>query len=468
MAVSSKNNSSEITPLVNNTNELEDKITPLPQPQFFILLIVRFSEPLAFGVIFPFIYYMVRDFGITKDDAEIGYYVGYIASVFAIAQACTSLFWGTLSDKIGRKPVIICGLLGSSLSLFLFGLSKSLLWAVLTRSISGVLNGNVGVVKTMVGELTDKTNRAKGFSYLPMMFGLGTVFGPAIGGALAKPTVNIPWLFAGNEFLTKYPYFLPCAFAGTVNILNAIFAYYYLEETLKSKRPDYNPSSESTVDTLAAKKKPSQKISKNSISVMFGLGIMALSAVMYGELFVLWAASDINVGGLNFEETDVATVMSSNGIAILVFQLLFYPTLQRRLGSLKLYRYVFPLYIAICIAIPMVNIIVRNSGYSFFMYISLYTLTLLRAACNTIGFTSINILLVETAEDTSNLGKLNGLSQTVGAICRSIAPTLCGTVFSYSLTHHLPYPFDYHFVWYILASLCFLNYLNSFRIKLNE
>ncbi|KXN69644.1 MFS general substrate transporter [Conidiobolus coronatus NRRL 28638] len=491
--------------------------TPLPKAQLCILLIARLSAPLSYSIISPFIYFMVRDFNITDNESELGYYVGSIASCFAIAQTCTSMFWGATSDRIGRKPCIIIGLFGSSLSLFLFGLSKSLIWAILSRCLCGLLNGNIGVIKTMVGELTDKTNRARAFSYLPMMMGLGNALGPVIGGFLVSPAKKLPYFF-DTPFWNTYPYFLPCLFAGSINIFTGILSFCCLEETLvkqsctisdsessitsctsssntianikssqtkeiskdktlESKRPGYKPSSdseslvgssESAVNSLSAKKKSSQKISKNSISVMFGLGIMALSAVMYGELFVLWAASDIKVGGLSFEETDVATVMSSNGIAILVFQLLFYPTLQRRLGSLKLYRYVFPLYIAICIAIPMVNIIVRNNGYSLSMYICLYTLTLLRAACNTIGFTSINILLVETAEDTSNLGKLNGLSQTVGAICRSIAPTLCGTVFSYSLTHHLPYPFDYHFVWYILASLCFLNYLNSFRIKLIE
>ena len=98
---------------------------------------------------------MVKDFKITEDSTQIGMYVGYIASSFAIAQFLTSMFWGYMSDKFGRKPIILLGLIGTAISLLLFGLSKSLTWAIATRTLCGLLNGNVGIVKSVVAEITD-------------------------------------------------------------------------------------------------------------------------------------------------------------------------------------------------------------------------------------------------------------------------------------------------------------------------
>jgi MFS family permease len=77
-------------------------------------------------VLFPFIYYMVRDFGYPQDD--VGYYVGWIASSFSLSQFFTAYLWGYLSDKIGRRPVLLIGLIGNSISTCLFGLSKTLIW----------------------------------------------------------------------------------------------------------------------------------------------------------------------------------------------------------------------------------------------------------------------------------------------------------------------------------------------------
>lgn len=115
--------------------------TPLPLKTMSILCAVIVSEPISLTLLFPFIYYMVRDFGYRQE--EIGYYVGWIASSFSLAQFMTAYGWGFLSDRIGRRPVLLIGLIGNSISTCLFGLSKNLLWAVLSRSICGVLNGKI-------------------------------------------------------------------------------------------------------------------------------------------------------------------------------------------------------------------------------------------------------------------------------------------------------------------------------------
>ncbi|RKP34180.1 major facilitator superfamily domain-containing protein, partial [Dimargaris cristalligena] len=147
--------------------------TPLPWRQITVLMLFRISEPISFTVLFPFVYFMVRDFHITEDPKEIGFYVGIVASVFSIAQLITGMLWGFLSDRLGRRPIMLFGVLGTIVCSFLFGLSKSLLWAVMVRLLWGSLNGNAGTAKTIMAEITDETNQARGFSLLPLCWNLG-------------------------------------------------------------------------------------------------------------------------------------------------------------------------------------------------------------------------------------------------------------------------------------------------------
>ena len=95
-------------------------------------------------------------------------------STFFLGQAFSTLQWGRLSDRIGRKPVLLAGIFGLALSLLCFGLSQSFIAFVASRSLAGILNGNVGVLKAMMGEITDDTNAAQGFAFIPMIWSTGT------------------------------------------------------------------------------------------------------------------------------------------------------------------------------------------------------------------------------------------------------------------------------------------------------
>ena len=117
-------------------------------------------------------------------------------SLHYATEAVTVLQWSRLSDHIGRKPVLLLGLLGTVVSTILFGLSHSLWalvlrygrrikWPIVTNSLlsndsrclNGMLNGNVGVIKSMIAELTDETNVARGFSLMPMARAVGYIIG---------------------------------------------------------------------------------------------------------------------------------------------------------------------------------------------------------------------------------------------------------------------------------------------------
>lgn len=92
-------------------------------------------------------------------------------------EALTTLQWGRIADKIGRRPVMLLGLLGSTISAISFGLSHSFKAIVISRGLAGALNGNNGVGKCMLGEITNETNRAKGYGALSLTWALGNAIG---------------------------------------------------------------------------------------------------------------------------------------------------------------------------------------------------------------------------------------------------------------------------------------------------
>ncbi|KAJ1677701.1 hypothetical protein EV182_005608, partial [Spiromyces aspiralis] len=206
--------------------------TPLPWDQLITLLIVRITEPINFTMIFPFMYFMVRDFGVAKDPKDISWYVGILASSFSVCQTITVVFWGSLSDRIGRRPVMLIGLIGNIFGFLLFGLSKNFATALVARCMVGLLNGNVGVAKSIMGELTDNTNRSRGFALLPLCWNLGAIIGPAIGGMLARPAEIYPGIFGGIWLFETFPYALPCMVGSALSVFGAVHCYLNLKETL--------------------------------------------------------------------------------------------------------------------------------------------------------------------------------------------------------------------------------------------
>lgn len=91
--------------------------------------------------IFPYVYYMISSFRITNDEKQIAMYAGMVTSAFAFAEFSTGVLWGKMSDKFGRKPILISGLAGTGLSMVVFGFSPNLTTALIARALGGLLNG---------------------------------------------------------------------------------------------------------------------------------------------------------------------------------------------------------------------------------------------------------------------------------------------------------------------------------------
>ena len=98
-----------------------------------------------------------------KNENEIGIYAGMVTSAFAVAEFSTGMMWGKVSDRIGRKPVLLIGLLGTLLSMLIFGFAKSFAVALIARAVGGGLNGNIGVIQTTVAELVREKEHQRKF-----------------------------------------------------------------------------------------------------------------------------------------------------------------------------------------------------------------------------------------------------------------------------------------------------------------
>ncbi|KAG0635244.1 major facilitator superfamily domain-containing protein [Tuber brumale] len=209
--------------------------------QLIVLTLCRLSEPLTQTSVASYLYYYLSSFhppNKPPPSAEtISRQAGVIASSFALAQCLTGVLWGHLSDKIGRKPCILFGLAGTAISVIGFGFSENLAMALTWRILGGFLNGNVGVLRTMVAEVVvEKKYHSRAFLILPMCFNVGIIVGPVIGGMLADPASTYPGLFGGVEWMHRWRYALPNLASAAFLCMSMLLGFLFLEETLESKR----------------------------------------------------------------------------------------------------------------------------------------------------------------------------------------------------------------------------------------
>lgn len=159
--------------------------------QLLVLTLARLSEPLTQTSLGSYIYYQLQSFDPTLPDSTIASQAGIIHAAFPFAQFLTAILWGRFADSEygGRKRVIWIGLLGTMISIIGFGFSRSFVVAVFFRCLGGVLNGNIGVMRTMISEIIkEKKYQSRAFLVLPMTFNIGVIIGPILGNFI--PSMN--------------------------------------------------------------------------------------------------------------------------------------------------------------------------------------------------------------------------------------------------------------------------------------
>jgi MFS family permease len=192
-----------------------------------VLAMIALCEQTAFNSISPYLPDMASSFPEVKP-GMVGVYVGMIGTAFAVAQLVTNYFWGWLSDRIGRKPVILLGTVLTAVCFVAFGFCTTLYQAVAVQALMGIVNGNQGLVSTCLGEITDKSNQSKAFTYLPVLYGVGGITGPLLGGLL---------VIRQNPFNKSepnpYPYLAPNLLSAAILLIDFVISLIFLEESLE-------------------------------------------------------------------------------------------------------------------------------------------------------------------------------------------------------------------------------------------
>ncbi|XP_056165991.1 probable peptide/nitrate transporter At3g43790 isoform X6 [Syzygium oleosum] len=203
----------------------------IPYRDLSFIWIVSLCTALPISSLFPFLYFMIRDFHIAKREEDIGFYAGFVGSSFMVGRALTSVFWGVLADRYGRKPVILIGTFSVVVLNTLFGLSTSFWMALCTRFLLGCFNSLLGTIRAYASEVSTEEHHALTLSVVSTSRGMGLIIGPAIGGFFAQPAEKYPGLFSQSSIFGRYPYFLPCLLIS-IYAAGVFISCWWLPETL--------------------------------------------------------------------------------------------------------------------------------------------------------------------------------------------------------------------------------------------
>ncbi|WAO91231.1 MFS domain-containing protein [Fusarium falciforme] len=213
-------------------------------------MLVRLAEPISERSLTAYLFYQLQWFDKSLDASSIAKQAGHLTAAFAASQCVTSMWWGRAADSpvLGRKGVLVIGLLGSAVSALGMGFSTTYRSAMLFRMLSGALNGNVAVLRTMVSEVVvDNRYRSRAFLLLPMCFNVGNIVGPLMSGVLANPIDSLPSLFGpgsffgghdGVQWMSRFPYALPNVVCALLLITSAFGVIFALGETHPLLRHD--------------------------------------------------------------------------------------------------------------------------------------------------------------------------------------------------------------------------------------
>ncbi|TET00634.1 MAG: MFS transporter, partial [Promethearchaeota archaeon] len=180
--------------------------------RLLIIFLILFTEVLGFSSVMAIIPYLADDLGLNE------FQIGLVLSIFSICQLFASPITGKLSDKYGRKPLLLFSQTSTFIGFFLLGIASNVWILVAARLVDGLLGSNMTVAQAYISDVTTPKYRTKMFGYSSAVFGAGLIFGPVIGGILS--TIN---------------YSVPMFFAAGVSLLSIMLVLIFLPESLNKK-----------------------------------------------------------------------------------------------------------------------------------------------------------------------------------------------------------------------------------------
>jgi MFS family permease len=414
-----------------------------------ILFLVVMIDMIGFGIVIPFLTYFIEDLASIQGVMEIGLWVGLMMVSYSAAQFLFSPLWGSLSDRLGRKPIILTGLVGNTVFFAVFGISTSLLMALVARFCAGAFNANIAVAKAYIGDISDNTNLAKRMGLIGAAFGVGFTVGPFIGGEFSSPAEK--WsIFTGTIFDT-HPYLLPCLIASLLSTISFIFAIWKLPEshtTTSDEKISLNPITHVSNMIKDIKKviQMPQLGRLVMISVMFMYGFTIMHAV-----FVLFTEYD-----LGFNESQNGRIFAIIGINGLIVQGWLIGPLTKKYGSVNLMK----IGTLICgLGLTLIPYVSHQ-----YIWLTMGAVVILLSTGNALFQPSFSAILAQrTREGGQEMGMVMGSQESASAFARILGPLTGGLVWDYTVlkTGMLSIATAFH----LCGIMMFLAYLLQTRVK---
>ncbi|XP_024533336.1 protein ZINC INDUCED FACILITATOR-LIKE 1-like [Selaginella moellendorffii] len=443
--------------------------TPLPRWELFMIWIIHASQAFQTTMLFPMLVFMVEHYHVgSRSSHTAGQYAGILASLFPLAQFCTSILWGTVSDSTGRKPWLAFGNIVSAVSALLLGLCQRYTSACIVRFVGGLLNGTMTITKSVLGEICDGSNKAKGFGILNLAWGIGSVAGPVLSGLLAQPCSQYG-IRSCPRILTSYPFLLPCV-AAAIFSTAAVFASLSLRETRPNRVPyvqvnGSKPKEDCHQCVLEMGTDPSIKVTesgdedestkfvvipdgtsddknrtvpllrdRNVLLTSFCYSLTGLIFITTDELFPIFGAASERVGGLGLSSSSLGLILGEGGVVLFLYTLLLYPLVSQKLGPLNCFRLGLITSVPLWLVFPAASLL-SHARPAQWTLLAVAMAARSAIACTT--FTGV-LVLISNSASSGNMGAVMGLSHSLCSFFRAVGPAFGGTIWSYAVRQTFP------------------------------
>lgn len=361
-----------------------------------VIFITVFIDLVGFGIVIPVLPFYAEGtkFGATPTQ------VGFLFASYSIMQLVFAPVLGRLSDKHGRRPVLLVSLLGTALGFFILGFATTLWMLFVGRIIDGISGGNISTAQAYIADVTTKENRAKGMGLIGAAFGLGFVFGPAIGGILSRWGINVPFLFAGGLALA-----------------NTVLLYFALPETVTPDHPARvsAASGRGWQQLVAALRQPALA----AVLTIYFLMIVAFSMMTASfSLFMMFR--------LGYDAFHTGWIFAFVGVISATIQGGFIGRLVKSFGEPLLVIVGSLLFTASLVVVPFVR---PATGLITFLVIG--AATSIGQALTAPTLASLGSKSASAAEQ----GSVLGVMQSVSSLARAVGPSLAAVLIYSAVAH---------------------------------
>ncbi|WP_442603837.1 MFS transporter [Paenibacillus sp. KN14-4R] len=357
--------------------------------QMGVIMLLLMTIFIGFGVIIPIMPEVIIHSGADK------FHNFMLLSVYSLSSFLMSPFWGALSDRIGRRPIILTGLIGFAVSFFIFAIGQDHLWLMyISRILGGLFSGAAtACAVAYVADITTAENRTKGMGLVGMSIGLGFIFGPAIGGLLSRYGYQVPFFVSAGLALASF-----------------VFAFVVLKESLPPEKR--RSSSEPRVSRWTA--------FAGSLKYLYVL-----------SFFVTFTLAGLEATLQYFEMQKIGATPSDIGIMFLVSGIvgaIIQGGLIRRLVKNGAEQRVIAIGLILS-ALGFILLLFSSSVWTAAIYLSVF------GAGNALIRPCVTSLLTQKTKVAQ--GVTTGLSSSMDSLGRIIGPLLGGFVYTFNVT--LPY-----------------------------